>query len=125
MSDVRLTLKTFKRAELKKSLGNRELLPGGKTQTFIDNEVMKQMQKRMTFDTGMMSNTVPLHSDIGFGTLRVVTPYAKTQAERGREAGTIPGSPLRGRRFFERTKTQCGEDILRAAAKIAEAKPKK
>lgn len=108
-------------------LKERGLNKGGKVQKFVDSECIRRMQPYTPFQTGNLIRSVILGTVIGSGILRYIAPYARKvyydNAGRGKE-GTSNGG-LRGRKWFERMKTVWKETILRAAAKLSGAKPRR
>lgn len=92
---------------------SRGLEPGGRVQTYIDNEVIKRCARKVPKDTCKLVDSAKTASRIGYGEVRYKTPYAKRQYYENKGKGE------RGRLWFERMKTQHRRAILAGARKIA------
>lgn len=103
---------TFKKHDVDKIIAKHNLAEGGKVQKVVDNEVVKELGKRVPRDTGTEQNSIRGTTTLGSGIVRVSTPYAHYQDEHNK------GSGMRGAHAFERMKAGCKDTILRAAAKI-------
>ena len=110
MSNVRVR---FQIKPTKELLELRGLQPGGRVQTYIDEESMKRCDKLVPVDTHMLRKSAKTASRIGYGELRYDTPYGKKQYYENK------GKGLRGRLWFERMKADHKNDILRGAQKMA------
>ena len=116
------------------------LQKGGPVQTFIDNEVMKQMSPMMPRDEGYMIQSMITSTVIGSGVINVDTPYARFQHEgkvmiyeptgstyAPKDAKKIvtardlqyQGAPTRGAFYFERMKKSKKDQILKGAQALA------
>lgn len=93
-------------------------------QKFIDSEVLRLSDPYIPKDTGMLIRSGTLHTRIGSGKVRYVTPYAANvyynNRGRGRNGMNSAGGGKRGRLWFERMKADKKDQILRGAQKIAE-----
>lgn len=114
MSDINVTIKLD---EIKLILQRRGLESQGAVQVYIDNEVIKQCDPYVPFDTGMLKHSAILATVIGKGEVVYNTPYAKKQYH-----GNF-GKGLRGKLWFDRMKADHLGDILNGAAKVAGGKP--
>lgn len=132
---------------LNDALSRRGLTPGGKVQKFIDNEVMRLCDPKVPFASGTLKHSAITASTPGDGVIVYATPYAhylyygevygpnipirengvltgffsppgKAKSPTG-EKLTYNGAPERGAFWFERMKTEHGEDIVRKAAIMA------
>lgn len=132
---------------LQDALEARGLKPGGKVQKFIDSEVIRLCDPKVPFATGVLKHSAITASVIGQGMVVYATPYARylyycqvygpniPRYEAGELAGfwsppgkkkhptgrklTYNGAPERGAFWFERMKTESGDDIIRGAAALA------
>lgn len=95
----------------------RGLEAGGKTQKFIDNEVLLQCSPYVPFRTGVLEGSGIRHTDIGSGKVIYQTPYARRMYYNPQY--NFQGAPMRGAYWFERMKADKLEQILRGAAKVA------
>ena len=89
------------------------VLPYGKVQKYVDNEVIKRSTPYVPYKTGNLANSAREYSSIGSGMVIWKTPYAKKQYYKGKE------NSKRGRLWFERMKADHKESILAGARKIA------
>lgn len=107
----------FEMKSLAALIADRKLNDGGGVQRHIDYEVLRRCKPYVPFKEGVLSDSGFSHTDIGSGTVRYSTPYARRwyyQPAKFNEA------PKRGNHWFERMKQHGGtEAILRGAAKIA------
>jgi hypothetical protein len=122
----------------------RGLQPFGKTQKFIDQEVIRLMDPYTPNLTGTLIKTATIGTKIGSGEINQVAPYARYQYYGKLMVSSITGSawshgeskvltdkdlqhnksknPLAGSFWFERMKADHKEQILRGAQKIAGAR---
>lgn len=113
---VRIELKTTDQI-----IRERELHPKGKVQKYVDNAVLRYCDKYVPFRTGKLKESGTIHTVIGSGVVKYVTPYARRQyyhnAGRGTQ-GTASGG-LRGRLWFERMKAVYKKAILEGAKRMS------
>lgn len=83
------------------------------TQKFVDNEVVRYLQKYVSFRTGVQAKSIKLSSIIGSGRVIINTPYASYQAYSPRIKKRVG---LRGTYPFERMRSDKKDIILRGAA---------
>ena len=102
----------------------RELHPRGKVQRYIDNAVLRYCDKYVPFRTGKLKQSGTIHTVIGSGVVKYVTPYAREQyyynSGRGTQ-GTARGG-LRGRLWFKRMKAVYKSVILDNARRLSGAR---
>ena len=98
-------------------LKKRGLVPGGRVQTYIDSEVIRYCDTLVPVDTHTLRKTAKTHSEIGYGTIKYVTPYAKKQYYTN--SGERQAEPDRGKLWFERMKERYKEQILQGAIRIS------
>jgi hypothetical protein len=126
-------------------MGKRGLLPMGKTQKFIDQEVIRLMAPYTPYRAGILEKSATLGTKIGSGEINQVSPYARFQYYGKVMVSAITGSPwakhgekkiltdrdlvhdkskhpMAGPFWFERMKTDRKEQILDGARKVAGAK---
>ena len=96
-----------------KILEKRGLDKKGKVQQIIDSEVLRRCEPYVPLDSGMLVNSGTLHTEIGSGTVKYQTPYARPQYY-GNKSRTG-----RGGLWFERMKIDHKEDILKMAAECS------
>jgi len=87
-------------------------------QKFVDSEVLRLSEKYIPLLTGTLIKSGVLGTDIGSGLVQWIAPYAKYQYYSPRSPGSQTG-PLRGPYWFERMKSERGEEIISKAKKIA------
>ena len=113
---VRIELKTTDQI-----IRERELHPKGKAQKYVDDAVLRCCDEYVPLDSGTLKDSGKIHTVIGSGVVKYVTPYAKQQyyhnAGRGTQ-GTASGG-LRGRLWFERMKAVYKKAILEGAKRIS------
>ena len=102
------------------SLVARGLAPGGKTQKFIDSEVIRRMDPYTPFRSGQLKRSPTGATKIGSGKVVSQTPYAKRLYYNPQYH--FEGAPMRGGKWFERMKADHRDSILRGAIKIAGGK---
>lgn len=83
-------------------------------QKVIDSEVVRRCEPLVPFKTGILKGSGITGTKIGSGVIRYTAPYAKYQYYNGKNVGY----GKRGRRWFQRMKSQQGQAILNAAQKI-------
>lgn len=113
--------------DLRMAIAKRGLELGGKVQKIIDSEVIRRVDpytpKRPGAKGGTLIKSATLHSKIGQGVVRNVTPYARRMYYNPQYNFT--DAPRRGAYWFERMKADQKEDILRTAAKAIGAETEK
>lgn len=113
MSDTRVR---FYAKPAKVLLQTRGLEPGGRVQTYIDNEVIKRCAKKVPKETGALVDSAKTASRVGYGEIRYRTKYGKKQYYENKGKGE------RGRLWFERMKQQHRKAILAGARRLAGGK---
>jgi hypothetical protein len=126
----------------KELIAKRGLQPYGRTQKFIDSEVIRLMRPYTPFLTGALDKSATLSTKIGSGEVKQNMPYARYLYYGKLMVSSITGSsyasqgekkvltdkdleynksehPLAGKMWFERMKADKKEQILRGARKIA------
>ena len=121
----------------------RGLQPFGKTQKFIDQEVIRLMDPYTPQLNGVLIKSATIGTRIGSGEINQVAPYARYQYYGKLMVSSLTGSawshgeskimtdkdlqynksksPLAGSFWFERSKADNKEQILRGARKVAGA----
>lgn len=118
-------------------LQNRGLQRGGRVQKLVDTEVMRYMSDYMPRrQAGELEHMMVLATVVGSGQVDIPGPYAhylhegilyvspttgsawakknEIKVPTGKEL-TYAGAPMRGKKFFDRMKTDHKDDILQAA----------
>lgn len=118
-------------------LQNRGLQRGGPVQKLVDTEVMRYMSDYMPRrQAGELEHMMVLATVVGSGQVDIPGPYAhylhegilyvspttgsawakkgEIKVPTGKEL-TYAGAPMRGKKFFDRMKTDHKDDILQAA----------
>lgn len=136
---------------LQEILEKRGVMPGGRVQQRIDEDVLKFCKDKEPFRTGNLRNSAITASVIGEGLIVYSADYSRylyygevygpniPRFEAGELAGfwsppgkkkhptgqklTYQGAPERGAFWFERMKAEHKDDILRAAAVMAGGRP--
>lgn len=98
----------------------RGLEVGGKTQKFIDSEVLLQSSPYVPFRKGVLEGSGTRHTNIGSGKVIYKTPYARRMYYNPQY--NFQGAPMRGAYWFERMKADKLRTILDGAAKVAGGK---
>lgn len=106
----------FTMVELNILLAARGLEIKGKVQQYIDSEVLRLTDPYVPMDTSNLKKSGTRHTKIGSGNVEYKTPYAKRQYFDNK------GNGLRGKQWFERSKADNKDTILRGAVKLAGAK---
>ena len=137
MFDVKLDIRPT--ADLLRSRG---LQPGGSVQKVIDSETMRYMGDYMPRrQAGELVHLMVMATVIGSGQIDIPGPFAhylhegilyvspttgsawakqnEVKVPTGKEL-TYAGAPMRGKKFFDRMKTDHKEDILKAAQAAAD-----
>ncbi len=83
-----------------------------KTQRFIDSEVLRRCDPLVPFKIGNLKKSGIHGTKIGSGQVRYTAPYARYQYYAGRMSTT------RGRRWFQRMKSEQGQELLAAAQRM-------
>lgn len=90
----------------------------GKAQVFIDSEVLRRCEPYVPFKSGTLRNSGPLHTVIGSGKVKWVTPYARPQYYRKRKTVGSRTGALRGPYWFARMKAVHKKSIISGAKKV-------
>ena len=98
-------------------LKKRGLIPGGRVQTYIDTEVIRYCDRLVPVDAHTLRKSAKIHSEIGYGKIKYVTPYAKKQYYTN--SGEKQAEPERGKLWFERMKERYKEQILQGAVRMS------
>ncbi len=123
-------------------LKERGLQKGGPVQQTVDSEAMRYMSPYMPRrQAGELEHMMVLATVIGSGQIDIPGPYAhylhegilyvspttgSAWAKRNEikvptnKELTYAGAPMRGKKFFDRMKTDHKDDILEAAQKVAD-----
>lgn len=105
--------------DLRMAIAKRGLEVGGQVQKIIDSEVVRRVDpytpKRPGAKGGTLIKSATLHTALGSGEVRSVTPYARRMYYNPQYNFT--DAPKRGAYWFERMKADQKEDILRTAAR--------
>ena len=108
-------------------LAERGLQSGGRVQRYIDSTVLRLSDPYVPFLSGMLKTSGISGTVIGSGLVVYRAPYARrqyyTNGGNGKQ-GTSRGG-LRGRYWFDRMKTDRGQEIIQGAARIAGGKSTK
>ena len=83
-----------------------------KAQNVIDSEVLRRCDPLVPFKTGSLKRSGITGTKIGSGQVRYTSPYARYQYYKGRVSVT------RGRKWFQRMKSEQGQAILNAAQRM-------
>lgn len=125
MSKSGVYLRAFEIKAAVKLASARGLDTGGKTQKYIDSEVLRLSEPYVPWLTKTLIRSGPINTKIGSGEVIYKTPYARRQyyenAGMGKE-GMNKGGGRRGKQWFERMKPNHREQILAGAAKVAGGK---
>lgn len=111
-------LKAFKH-DTSKILKQRGLQDNGDVQRFIDTECLRGCEPFMPKDTGALIESGTINTQIGSGTLKYRTVYARRWYYM---PAKFQGAPQRGNYWFERMKQQKKKQILNGAKMVAGAK---
>ena len=108
-----------------------------KTQVYLDNKVVNELQKYVSYDSGTQAKSIRLATNVGSGIVTIGVPYARFQAEgkvmvgiNSRKAWANRGERkvvinkdlqyqfggIRGAHPFERMKADKRESILKQVA---------
>ena len=88
-------------------------------QKYVDSEVIRRCEPYTPMETGMLTKSATLGTEIGSGTVRYIAPYSRYQYYmKNRKTVSLTG-PLRGSFWFERMKEVYGRSILAEAKRIA------
>lgn len=99
-------------------LRRRGLEPDGRTQKFIDSEVIRYSKPYIPFDTGSLERSSSA-TVVGSGKVVYNTPYAKRQYYGTAQSRSYDAR--RGGMWFERMKADHKNDILEGARAISGA----
>lgn len=102
--------------ETQKLVAKRGLETGGEVQKYVDSEVLRLTDPYVPFDSGKLKESGTIHTKIGSGRVVYKTPYARRQYFENK------GNGLRGKQWFERSKADNRDTILKGAAEKAGAK---
>ena len=109
---------------IKTMLKDRGLDAGGRVQKIVDSEVLRRSDKYVPFRTGFLKKSGILGTVIGSGEVIYNALYADKNyyhnAGRGKQGTALGG--LRGKKWFERMKTDNKDDIIRLAQEEARKK---
>ena len=125
--------------DLQQLLYERGLLPNGKVQAFVDQEVIRLMNAYTPRLNGVLIKSATIGTKIGSGEIHQNTPYSRYHYYGKLMVSSITGSawshgeskaltdkdmkyngaPMRGPFWFERMKSDKKEKILRGAQKVA------
>lgn len=83
-----------------------------RVQRFVDSEVLRRCDPLVPFKTGSLKRSGITGTKIGSGQVRYTAPYAKRQYYKGRVSVT------RGRKWFQRMKSEQGQAILDVAQRM-------
>lgn len=83
-----------------------------KTQRFVDSEVLRRCDPLVPFKSGSLKKSGITGTRLGSGQVRYTAPYARYQYYAGRVSVT------RGRKWFQRMKSEQGQAILEAAQRM-------
>lgn len=107
--------------DIQMAIAKRGLDLGGKIQKVIDSEVVRRVDpytpKRPGAKGGTLIKSATLHTELGSGKVKNVTPYARRMYYNPQYNFT--DAPKRGAYWFERMKADQKGDILRTAARAA------
>ncbi len=117
MFDVKLDL-----SDVNTMLKKRGLEPGGAVQQFIDDSVLNYARPYVPFDTGILSDSGDMSTDIGSGEVVYQTPYARKMYYNPQF--NFQSAPMRGAYWAERMIADRLDDIVDGAAKIAGGRAK-
>jgi hypothetical protein len=90
-------------------------------QKYIDSEVLRGCEPYVPLLTGMLIMSGILGTDVGFGEVVWIAPYARYQYYSSRKPGSQTG-PLRGPFWFERWKQVGKQRVVAGARKIVGGK---
>lgn len=85
-----LTIKTKNLSEIYRNLGIEEK---GKVQQFLDKTVSQNLQKYVSFSSGIMEKSIKIATVPGSGKIIINVPYARFQSEGKVMIGTGSHSP--------------------------------
>lgn len=117
-----ISLKKFRIKNVDMMTTSRGLEKGGKTQKYIDKEVLELSEKYTPRDTGELVNSAKRSTKIGEGSIIYDTPYATSVYYTKKNYN---GSPMRGAYWFDRMKTDNVDKLRDEAAKVAGGKSEK
>lgn len=83
-----------------------------KVQRFVDSEVLRRCDPLVPFKSGSLKKSGRQGTKVGSGQVRYIAPYARHQYYNGRVSVT------RGRKWFQRMKSEQGQAILEAAQRM-------
>lgn len=113
---IRFTGLTFDPSFKKRSESNFD-----NAQKFIDSEVLRRTDPYVPYRNGILKGSGKLGTVIGSGVVEYTAPYAKDQYYNNKGKGTDGlnashgAKGLRGAFFFERMKSDHGDDIKKGA----------
>lgn len=103
--------------ELQTLVAMRGLEVGGRVQKFIDSEMLRVTEPYIPMDTNELIRSGIRSTKIGSGDIKWRTPYARRQFYENKG-----GNGLRGAQWWERSKADNRNTILKGAKKIAGGK---
>lgn len=89
-----------------------------RAQMYLDNQVLMDCDPYTPLLTGTMIRSGQLGSRVGYGKVTWITPYVRRQYYFGRTPGTSRTGPLRGRKWFERSKEVNKDKWIRGVKQI-------
>ena len=98
------------------ALKKRGLESGGKVQQYIDSKVLEYCEPLVPKDTGALIASGKAHPQIGSGTVKYNTVYARRWYYM---PANFQQAPERGNYWFERMKQRNKNHILEGAKRIA------
>lgn len=98
---------------ISKWIKKRGLEHKGRTQKFIDSEVLRLMEPYTPFLSGTLKDSPTLQTKLGTGLIHQRQPYARRQYYEN------VGKGLRGKLWFGRMKADHKNDILKGAFEIS------
>lgn len=95
-------------------LRSRGMTPNGRVQKFIDSEVLRRCTPFVPKDSGELIRSGIRNTQIGSGTVRYHTPYARRWYYH---PARFQGAPMRGNYWFDRMKNNGGKAAILRGAK--------
>jgi hypothetical protein len=103
-------------------LRKRNLETGGSVQRYIDSTVLRLTEPYVPFRTGALVRSGQVHTVVGSGTIKYVTPYAAKLYYSPQIKFNPSFHPLAGAYWFQRMKADRTPEILEGAKRIAGSK---
>ena len=117
-----IRLKSFRINNVDTMSQSRGLEKGGRTQKYIDREVLELSERYTPRDTGELVNSARRSTKVGEGSIVYKTPYARSVYHTKKN---YKGSPMRGAYWFDRMKTDNVDKLRDEAAKMAGGRSEK